>query len=422
MIKHHIAYNNFIDYRFRISKAKGSYLWNGEGKRYIDFASGWNVTNLGWNHPEVNEALARQAAINVYVPMETSDPVQEAYAASLTAALPPEIDTICRATGGTEAVEMSIKLARAATGRRKIIGFKKSYHGQLFASMALGWPADNVKQISPLVPEFIQVDFPNTYHTDATPEHRLTSFLADLEELLAHEDVAAIVSEAGIITGWGSTFVAPPGYLTKLRELTSKYGTLLILDEVGTGFSRTGRLFGYQHENVTPDLFVFAKGLTNGAAAMGAVAGSSKLIGPALDGTNLTSTFGWTVAACAVSAKVLEIHQRDHVWEQARVKGEHMMKRLRTELADHPHVGDVRGLGLEIGIEFVSDKQTKTGDEDFCRRVMSSALEAGLYVDGGDAVIQLMPPLVMPEDVLDEGISLLVSAINGPRGERQPNK
>jgi 4-aminobutyrate aminotransferase len=403
MIKHHIGFNNFIEYRFTMPKAEGSYLWDSEGKRYIDFTSGWNVTNLGWNRPEVNQALAAQATDSVYVPMETSHPVQEAFAKQFTDALPEGIDTLCRATGGTEAVEMSIKLARAITGRRKIVGFKESYHGQLFASMALGWPEDFTKKINPLVPEVIQVDFPDVYRTKLSPEERLEEFLGKLTVILEKEDVAAIVSEAGIITGWGSTYVAPPGYLTRLRELTEKYGTLLILDEVGTGFSRTGELFGHNHEQVTPDLMTFAKGLTNGAAAMGAVAGRSGQIGPALEGTNLTSTFGWTLVAVAAAAKVLEIHQRDRVWEQAQSKGEHMINRLHSELGDHPHVADIRGLGLEVGVEF--------GSDDICQKVMAQGLKTGVYTDGGAGVIQLMPPLTTPEDVLDAGLDLFVAAV-----------
>lgn len=216
MIKNHIFYNEYCGYRIKLSRAEESYIWDEQGKRYIDFTSGWNVTNLGWNHPEVAAAIAEQSRKNLYAPLWGADQIQEAYAEKLTAALPEALDTCVKATSGTEAVEEAMKIARAATGRKKILGFKNTYHGQLFGAMALGFPPDSVRKISPLVPEIVQLDYPR----DTGTANVLQNFVDGLEAVLSKKDVAALVTEPGIVTGWGSVLMAPRGYLKAVRDLT----------------------------------------------------------------------------------------------------------------------------------------------------------------------------------------------------------
>ncbi|MBI4137258.1 aspartate aminotransferase family protein, partial [Candidatus Roizmanbacteria bacterium] len=317
MIKNRILYTNSSSWLFNIKKASGSFIWDDKGHKMLDFTCGWNVTNLGWNHPEVIEVVMRQAKKNTYNPMETTDPIQTEYAKELTNSLPKGLEVAVRATGGTEANEEALKSARAFTKREKIIGFRDTYHGQSIADMSIGYRPEYVRDISPMVPEFVQIDYPHTYRSNKNPTALLEQFSAQLEKVLRKEDVAAIVTEAGIITGWGTTSVAPKGFLKTVRKLTKKYGTLLILDEVGTGFSRTGRLFGMEHEKVTPDIVTFAKGISNGTAAIGAMVTSIKIAEEVFDKTNLTSTFGWTPLACAAALKTLQVHKRDNVWDQA---------------------------------------------------------------------------------------------------------
>lgn len=380
MIENSIVYRNSTKYNhLAISKAEGALIWDANGKEYIDFTSGWNVTNLGWNHREVNEAVAAQTRKNVHGLLWGSDPVQEEYALKLLAALPDGFDACVKATGGTEAIEEAVKIARAATGRSKIIGFRDTYHGQLFASLALGSAPERLEKIGPIVPEIIQVDFPS----ESLGEEHFKEFLGTLEETLSGRSVAAIFAEPGIITGWGSMRIAYPGFLKAVRELTRKYGTFLVVDEVGTGFSRTGKLFAIEHESVVPDMIVFAKAMSNGASAIGTVVGKSEIFDPTLSYTQLISTFGWTPVACAAALKTLEIHQRDKVWLEAERKGKYMMEQLRPFVGDV--LTDVRGIGLEIGIEF---KNAET-----CRRVVDAAFEKGLHcVVGSEEVMQLMPP------------------------------
>lgn len=413
MIKNHIVFNDISDWRFRLTKAQGSYIWDEKGRKYIDFTSGWNVTNLGWNHPEVNEAVAKQARKNTYSLLWSTDETREELASTLVASLPKSLDSVCRATGGTEANEEAMKIARAITGRKKIIGFRDSYHGQSFGVMALGYRPEYVTAIAPLVPNILQINFPSTFTSGKNEIETLAIFLEQLEKILKKKDIAAIVTEAGIITGWGSTLVAPRGFLAEVRRLTKRYGTLLILDEVGTGFSRCGKLFGMELEGVIPDIATFAKGMSNGAAAIGALAVNSNLVEPTLDKTNLTSTFGWTPVACAAAKKALEIHLRDKVWEQAAEKGKFLMKLLKEQLGDHPKVGNIRGIGMEIGVTFLKGKNPKTPDEDFAKLLVNKAFKKGLHIiHGGDGNIQIMPPLTTSQGVLKQGVDIFIHSMN----------
>lgn len=398
MIENSIVYRNFkgkYDY-LPLSKSEGARIWDREGREYIDFTSGWNVTNLGWNHPEVNEAVIEQTKKNVQGLLWGSDPIQEEYAAALTGALPKELDACVKATSGTEAVEVAIKIARSYTNRKKIIGFQGLYHGQLFASLALGAPANQREKLTPLVPDITPIGFPR----DNIGEAGFSAFIEELEGLLSKEDIAAVVTEPGIITGWGSTYVAYPGFLTKVRELTQKYGTLLVVDEVGSGFSRTGKLFGIEHESVVPDMIALAKGISNGAAAIGTTVGKTEIFEAAFDDAILISTFGWTPVACAAALKTLQVHQRDKTYEIAEQKGTYIKEKLTPYLGES--VVDIRGMGMEIGVQFKDAEEAK--------RVQKATFADGLHaVVGSGDNMQLMPPITISQELLDKGLDILTS-------------
>jgi 4-aminobutyrate aminotransferase-like enzyme len=405
MIKNHIIYNVYLDWSFDMARAEGSYLWTKGGQQLIDFTSGWNTTNLGWNHPEVTEALIAQAKKNMYAPMWTADAAQNEYAALLTDALPAPLTAVGRATGGTEANEMAIKTARAFTGRKTIVGFRETFHGQSFSTLALGFPG-------PPVHDFLQITYPQTYRTDKSPDSVLQEFAAELDHVLSTREVAAVFTEAGIITGWGSTYVAPPGYLSLVRTLTKQYDTLMILDEVGTGFSRCGSLFGLGLGGVIPDIVTFAKGISNGAAPIGAMVTHDDIAEATLAKSVLLSTFGWTPLACAAAHRTLQIHQREKVWEKAEYDGQHIVTRLKKELADHPNVGDIRGIGMEIGIDIVKDKNTKEQDAESVEKIVQQAFSRNLHiVCDHHSNIQLMPPLTIERSILDDGLTRLFESI-----------
>lgn len=401
MIENSIVYRDFRNKHnyLSISRAEGALIWDREGRRSIDFTSAWNVTNLGWNHPEVNHAVIDQAKKNVQGLLWGSDPIQEEYALELTASLPAKLDACIKATGGTEAIEVSLKIARVYTGRKKIVGFNHMYYGQLFAALALGSRPETHEKLMPLVPDITPIEFP---HEDVGKEG-FEKFAADLERLLAREDVAAVVTEPGIITGWGSTLIAHAGFLRKVREITEKYRTLLIVDEVGTGFSRTGKLFGMEHEGVVPDIIVCAKAISNGAAAIGAAVGPSALFEKAFADAIVISTFGWTPIACAAALATLRVHRREATWKIAEQKGAFIMEYMRDHIG-----GDlvgIRGKGLEIGLQFK--------DAATCERVQKAAFERGLHTTVGSGNnMQIMPPIIIPQDILEEGLEILVGGLN----------
>ncbi|MBI3827920.1 MAG: aspartate aminotransferase family protein [Planctomycetes bacterium] len=411
MIRNHIIYNAYLEYAFDLLRAEGSRIWTSDGREFIDFTSGWNTTNLGWNHPEVAEAMAAKLKKGTYAPMWAADESQTTYAADLTGALPAGLTAVGRATGGTEANEMAIKTARAFTGRRKILGFQATYHGQSAGTLAIGTPEPMIAGVVPPNPDSIQIPYPETYRTEKSHKDLLKDLARNLEEALSSRQVAAVVTEAGIVTGWGSTSVAPPGYLPLIREVTREFGTLMILDEVGTGFSRCGALFGMQLEGVTPDLVTFAKGITNGGAALGAMVTRADIAEATFARTILLATFGWTPIACAAARKTLEIHRRDKVWEKARKDGAYIMDRLKRDLADHPRVGDIRGLGMELGIDFVADRKTKEPVPEAAEQFVKEAFSRGLHLAyDHQSNVQIMPPLTIDRPTLDEGLDRLVKA------------
>ena len=206
--------------------------------------------------------------------------------------------------------------------------------------------------------------------------------------------------------------MAPKGFLTVIRKLTKKYGTLLILDDVGTGFSRCGELYGMNIEGVVPDIATFAKGFSNGAAAIGAMVTTREIADKTWQVTNLQSTFGWTPVACAVAKKNLEIHLRDMVWKKSKQDGDYFRKKLREALFDLDCVGDVRGWGLEVGLSFVKDKKSLEANEKVALQVVAKAKEKGLFMlYGDDGNIQLMPPLTIERNDMDKGFDILIEVV-----------
>jgi len=411
MIKNQIVYKA---YRFGIQNAEGSYLFDKRGKRYIDFTSGWNAANLGFNNSEITAAMTRQVQKNSASAMWLSFDVQERLAKELTAVLPGELSVVMRATGGSEANEMAYKLARAYTRRKRILALAPSYHGQTFTSLGLGGSWSHAQGIQPFMDGLGYIDFPNVSGSSSLPDDILKNFSLMLEEELKSEDVAAVITEAGIVTGFGSVATAPPGFMACVREMTEKYGTLFILDEVGTGFSRCGRLFGMEVEGVMPDIVTFAKGMSNGVAPIGAVVTTKLIAEKAHLLASLISTFGWLPISVAAALATLRIHLREKIWEKAEADGEYMREVLATELGARGLVHDVRGRGMITGLDFLGPDVPQEKAIRMTRQTVERTEERGLHlVSSVENVIQLMPPLTISRSVLDEGLEVLVQTIRG---------
>ena len=305
----------FSDYQFNITKAQDSYIWDDKKQRLIDFTSGWNVANLGWNNKEIKQAIINQAKNNIYSPMWLADEIQEQYADLLTKSLPKELNSITREVAGVNANIMAIKTARTYTHKKKIISFSDTFHGSLYHALQLGYAPEYAvsKAVFLNFDNHIHMDYPKVRYHDKNEKQILSAFCQKLEKLLSdHNDIAAIVTEAGIVTGWGSTKIAPHGFLTAIRKITKKYGVLLILDEVGTGFSRCGQLFGMNIESVVPDIVTFAKAMGNGTV-MAATVTTKTIAETTYQKSNPQSTFAWGPLNVAAAYKTLEIHLRDKV-------------------------------------------------------------------------------------------------------------
>ncbi len=409
MIKNKIIYNSFSEYQFKISKAKDSYIWDENGKKLIDFTSGWNVINLGWNNKEVNDAIVKQAKKNIYTSMWLADPIQEEYAEKLTGSLPESLNTITREVSGVTANIMAIKTARAYTGKRKILSFRDTFHGSLYQTLQLGYSPEYPisKAIFLDFKDHIQLKYPRVNFEDKNEKQILIDFLFEFEKILkSDKEIGAFITESGIITGWGSTFIAPKGYLTEVKKLTKKYGILLILDEVGTGFSRTGKLYGMNHENVIPDIVTFAKGIGNGATIAATVT-TQEIAQKTFDKSNPQSTFGWSPFNVAGALKTLEIHQRDKVWEKAEKDGNYIMKTLRTELKNISYAENINGFGMEIGVRLTN------GLKNFNMvKFIEETRSKGLHLANADGYsFQLMPPLTIERNILDKGLEIFIKEI-----------
>ncbi|HEX3082385.1 MAG TPA: aminotransferase class III-fold pyridoxal phosphate-dependent enzyme, partial [Candidatus Saccharimonadia bacterium] len=264
-----------------------------------------------------------------------------------------------------------------------------------------------VKAIHPLVPDFVQLDYPTAQGDQAVDNQILERFRGQLDTALEKRDVAAIFIESGIITGWGGCRMAPAGFVETVRELTSKYGTLMVVDEVGTGFSRIGELFGINKYDAVADIATFAKGITNGAGGLGAVLSRAELVEKTIGGANYTSTFGWSPTACAAALETLKVHRRDKVWENSAAMGERMMQALRDKVSALG--ATVRGIGLEVCLDLTA-----------CSRepgALAAEIEAvchknGLhFIQDGDGTIQLMPACTISKTDLDAGVEILSEAV-----------
>jgi 4-aminobutyrate aminotransferase len=403
----HVApcYSRYSD--LVVESAEGAHLYTVDGRDVLDFGCGIGVTNLGHGHPAVRAAVHAQVDRLLHTSVTTySLPMVQA-AEALAAVTPEELDSVFLCSSGAESVEAAIKLARKATGRSDLIAFLGSFHGRTYGALSL--TASKAKYhagIGPLLPGAHHVGYPDPRRGSAEAS------LAAVERLLATTvapgDVAAVVVEP--VLGEGGYLVPPADLLPGLRRLCDRHGMLLVVDEVQTGFARTGRVFAVEHTGTRPDIMCLAKGLGNGlpVAAMVATRDVAGAWHPGDHGT----TYGGNPVACAAAVAVVETIRTERLAERAARLGDAVLERARAWPARCPRLSDVRGLGLMIGLEF----RTPGGEPDpgAVARVREAALEGGLLLlscGTDDEVIRVVPPLTIPEDELDRGLGILEDAL-----------
>jgi 4-aminobutyrate aminotransferase len=405
------------DYPFVIAHGEGAVVEDVDGNRFLDCAAGIAVNSTGVSHPEVVKAIAEQA--QKFIHMSGTDfyyEPQVRLAEELAALVPIAGDVrTFFANSGTEATEAAIKLSRYHTKRAGIIAFLGAFHGRSLGSLSLtASKAVQRRGFGPFMPGVYHAPYPDAYRAasaDAAAAHSL-SFIEDqlFTHLISPDEVAAIVVEP--IQGEGGYLVAPPAFLHGLRELASKHGIMLVIDEVQSGMGRTGKMFAADHIGLKGDIVTVAKGIASGLPLGVACARADVMSWP--PGAH-ASTFGGNPVACAAALTTIRLLKEQFVANAAAV-GEHLMAGIRALQEKHSIIGDVRGRGLMIGIELVKDRSTKERAVDERNALVQAAFRRGVLILGaGKNAVRLAPPLVLTKAQADRVLSVLDAAFGDVR-------
>ncbi len=395
-----------------LDRAKGAELWDVAGRRYIDFAGGIGVLNVGHGHPHVMEAVRAQLDRVTHTSFQVV--MYESYlrlAERLCALAPGEgpKKAIFFSTGA-EAVENAVKIARAHTGRPAVISFHGGFHGRTLLALSLTGSVIPYKQnFGPYATEIYQVPFPYEYRGWST-EKAIASLNELFESAVAPQRVAAVIIEP--VLGEGGFVPAPASFLRELRALTEQHGILLIADEIQSGFGRTGKFFAIEHSGVSPDLVTVAKSLAAGFPLSGVVGRADVMDAPGPGG--LGGTYGGNPVACAAGLAVLDVMRDERLPERAARIGSVVEERMRSWASEHQLVGDVRVMGAMAGMELVRDRKTKAPADTETAQVLALARERGLILLRAGIhhnVIRTLMPLTIPDDQLDEGLDIIGSAL-----------
>ena len=394
------------------ARARGSELWDVDGRRYVDFAGGIGVMNVGHAHPRVMKAVEEQlqnATHTSFQVVQYESYLRLAERLCEVAPIEGERKAIFFSTGA-EAIENAVKIARAATGREAVISFRGAFHGRTLLALSLTGSVQPYKQsFGPYAAEVYQTPFPYSYR-GWTAE----AALADLDSLLESEvgpkRVAAIVIEP--VLGEGGFVPAPFEFMKGLRELCDRHGILLIADEIQTGFGRTGKFFAVEHSGVRPDLMTVAKSLAAGFP-LSAVVGRAEVM-DAPDPGGLGGTYGGNPVACAAALAVMDVMRDERLPERAARIGSVVEERMRTWAQDHEIIGDVRALGAMVGMELVRDRKTKEPADKETAKVLATAREKGLILlrcGVHHNVVRTLMPLTIPDEQLEEGLDILGASL-----------
>ncbi len=407
-----------------IERGEGMYLYDAEGKSYLDFSAQFSSCSLGHVHPELTEAIERQLhkAVSVTSMFVTEERVE--LAEILAEIAPPGLEKVLFGCTGSDANEFALKLAKYYKGGGKIISFRRGFHGSTAGSAAATGKSETIQEntsIAELLPRgFVHTSPPYCYRCDfgLKPDCCGLHCLRYLEQTILHEGgdkVAAIITEP--VFAAGGVIVPPDGFLKGLRELCDKYDALLIFDEVVTGFGQTGSMFACEHWGVVPDILVTGKALTGGYIP-GSVVIARRDIGEAADALTLHGhTHSCYPLMCASAHKNIEIIRREGLCEKAASVGSYLIGELRRLHGRFAAIGDVRGVGLLAGFELVKNRETKEADFDLGQRLFETMLAKGLITELEsrrnlqNVVIVLHPPLITEKTHIDEAIRMIEDSL-----------
>lgn len=426
-----------------LEQARGVYIWDKDGRRYLDGSSGAMVCNIGHSNPAVLAAMQRQmekATFGYRLHFETE--ASETLAARLASLMPAGLSRVFFVSGGSEAVESAMKLARShalATGREgrwKVISRAPSYHGCTLGALAVTGYAPLTRPFEPMMQAMPKVPAPRAYLDGLDPDDPETGrrYAAQLDAAIEAEGPDSVLAFLVEPVGGASTgaLVPPAGYMEAVREVCDRHGVLLIMDEVMTGAGRTGRFLGCEHWGTRPDIVVMSKGLGAGYAPLGAMIADEALVEPVLDAGGFPHgfTYAGNPLACAAGLAVVEEIERQELCANAARMGEALMARLNGLMQKHELIGDVRGKGLLTAFELMADRETKAplpAHLNAHQRLVDLAYDRGLIVysrrtrDGveGDHIL-VCPPLILNADHLDEIVEGLDASLADLAAELAP--
>ncbi|MCZ2126195.1 MAG: acetyl ornithine aminotransferase family protein [Anaerolineales bacterium] len=403
-------------YPFAMERGKGVEVWDADGNRFLDFMGGIAVVTTGHSHPQVVKAIQEQAEKFIHISSDFYHENWVQLAEKLSEHAPFKEDALSFMTNsGTESVEAAIKLARVHSKRQNFIGFTGAFHGRTMGSLAFTSSKSKYRGgFAPLMPGVTHVPYPNPYRP-VLERRKGEDYGETVVRYIEEEVFAKTVSPyetAGIlvetIQGEGGYIVPPDGFYPALRNLCDKYGILLIVDEVQSGMGRTGKWWAIEHFGVEPDIVASAKGIASGMPLGACIARKSVMDWFAGAHGN---TYGGNPISCAAALATIDLLEKQYL-QNAKEVGEYMMDALAEIQARHPSVGEVRGKGLMIGVEFVKNRETKEPAVELSDRLMDAALERGLLtLTCGQSAVRFAPPLSLSQSEADEGLRIFEEAL-----------
>ncbi len=405
-------------------EAEGVWVRDPDGNEYLDFGSGIAVTNVGHRHPKVVETVKREVDRLIFVNSCDFYTIPQVHLAKkLTEITPGDFKKrVFFVNSGTEAVECGIKATRYYTQRYYFVGFINGFHGRTMGSLAFTTTSPAARRrFQPMMPGVVHAPYPYCYrcplgHKEGYPECGLACLDYLENEILGHvappDEVAGILFEP--VQGAGGYIVPPAEWVKGLRRIADEHGIVLMDDEVQAGMGRTGRWWAVEHFGVEPDVVMISKAIASGFP-FGACVARSEILewGPGAH----ENTLGGNPVLASVALTVIDIIEREGLLENAKKVGEHMLKRLREMQEKHEIIGDVRGIGLMIGVEFVKDRRTKEPATEERNKIVQEAFKRGLILLGaGKCSLRLAPPLIITEEEADVGLEILEETIKAVSG------
>jgi taurine--2-oxoglutarate transaminase len=405
-----------------VKYGEGVYLYDYDGKRYLDFSSGLMNVNIGHGNQRVTDAVVKQMQQVAYVTPSCVTKVRGELGKKLAEICPGDLNKAFFTLCGATSIENAIKLARMYTGRHKILARYQSYHGSTYGVMSAGGDPRKLPADAQQAPNFVHFDLPYLYRWPYGEESFLTESIAQLERLIAYEGpatIAAILLEGE--SGSSGCLQYPVGYLKQVREICNKNGILLIIDEVMSGFGRTGKWFGFENHGIIPDMIAMAKGLTSGYLPFGCLMVSEK-IASKYDDTMLALglTYSAHPVSCAAALETLSIYEDDNLIANAEAMGKYMNEQLEKLKKKHASIGDWRNTGLLGVIELVKNRKTKEPMAPFnakpdemvvMNKVAAKIKELGMYTFVRWGYVFVAPPLCITKEQINEGLAIISEAI-----------